>query len=336
MLRSFFHAWERRLATRDDPERRVLPFSWGTEFLGNGSLPEPEARAFLHRHAEEAVSADGAYFRPAKVEDFELREKVLTFTSPLPSPCRENNTAHAVMFPATRRGSAVVVLPQWNAKGDAQAGLCRLLNLFGITALRMTLPYHGPRMPKELTRADYMLSPNLGRTLQACRQAVLEARSAVSWLLSEGYGPVGILGTSLGSCIAFITLAQDERLQTGVLNHISPFFADVVWRGISTRQVREGLEGRIDLDELRRLWLPISPWSYYDRLRANGRKTFLVYARYDLSFPPDRSREVIEAFERLDIPHEKLVLPCGHYSTAKFPFNVVDGVGIARFLSRNL
>jgi hypothetical protein len=191
-------------------------------------------------------------------------------------------------------------------------------------------------MPKELTRADYMLSPNLGRTLQACRQAVLEARSAVSWLLGEGYGPVGILGTSLGSSIAFITLAQDERLQTGALNHISPFFADVVWRGISTRQVREGLEGRIDLDELRRIWLPISPWSYYDRLRASGRKALLVYARYDLSFPPDRSREVIEAFERLEIPHEKLVLPCGHYSTAKFPFNVVDGVGMARFLSRNL
>jgi pimeloyl-ACP methyl ester carboxylesterase len=191
-------------------------------------------------------------------------------------------------------------------------------------------------MPKGLTRADYMLSPNLGRTLQACRQAVLEARSAVTWLMEEGYGPIGMLGTSLGSAIAFVTLAHDERIRAGVMNHISPYFADVVWRGLSTRHVRQGLEGRIDLEELRRLWLPISPRSYYHRLEGSERNTLLIYARYDLSFPPDESRRVVAEFERLGIRHEKLVLPCGHYSTAKFPFNVVDGVAMARFLSRNL
>jgi hypothetical protein len=191
-------------------------------------------------------------------------------------------------------------------------------------------------MPEELTRADHMLSPNLGRTLQACRQAVLEARAVVTWLVEEGYGPIGIIGISLGSAIAFIALAHDQRIQTGVMNHISPYFADVVWRGISTRQVRQGLEGQIDLDELRQLWLPISPRSYYQRLKGSGREVMLVYARYDLSFPPDESRRLVSEFERLGIGHQKLVLPCGHYSTAKFPFNVMDGVAIARYLSRAL
>ncbi len=33
MLRTFFHAWERKLAYNDDGERRVLPFEWGAEYL---------------------------------------------------------------------------------------------------------------------------------------------------------------------------------------------------------------------------------------------------------------------------------------------------------------
>ena len=336
MLDRLFHAWEKHLASRDDAERRVLPFDWGAGFVGDGTLPDPEARAFLHDYVKKALAEDEAYFQPREVSDFRLHDGQLTFTSPLPTPYPDNNLAHALFFPAGRRGPAVVVLPQWNAQGGAQTGLCRLLNLFGLTALRLTLPYHGPRMPTGLVRADYMLSPNLGRTLQACRQAVLEARSAITWLLREGYGPIGVMGTSLGSAIAFITLAHDERARAGVLNHISPYFADVVWRGLSTRHVRQGLEGRIDLEELRQLWLPISPRSYYHRLQGSERGFLLIYARYDLSFPPDESRRVVEAFQQLGIPHQKLILPCGHYTTAKFPFNFMDGLAIARFLGKKL
>jgi len=336
LLRPLFHAWERYLAVRDDPERRVLPFDWGTGFIGDGTLSGGEARAYFHRHAEEALDTHRTYFSPFPVSDFDLENGQLTFTSPLPTPYPENKRAHGLFFPSGDRGPAVLVLPQWNAKGGSQAGLCRLLNRFGLTALRVTLPYHGLRMPEGLIRADYMLSPNLGRTLQACRQAVWEARSAVTWLLSQGYGPIGIVGTSLGSAIAFIALAHDPRIRAGVLNHVSPYFADVVWRGISTRHVRQGLEGNIDLEELRKLWLPISPQSHYERLLGAGKDVLLIYARYDLSFPPDESRRVVEAFEKLGILHEKLVLPCGHYTTGKFPFNWMDGLAISRFLAKRL
>ena len=33
LARSLFYAWEKRLAFKDDPERRVLDFQWGAEFL---------------------------------------------------------------------------------------------------------------------------------------------------------------------------------------------------------------------------------------------------------------------------------------------------------------
>jgi len=336
LLRHLFHAWENYLAVRDDPERRVLPFDWGTGFLGDGTRSDREAQSFFHRHVEEALANNGVYFTPPPVSDFDLENAQLKFTTPLPTPYANNNIAHGLFFPTAERGPAVIVLPHWNAKGGAQTGLCRLLNRFGLTALRVTLPYHGPRMPEDLVRADYMLSPNLGRTLQACRQAVWEARSSATWLLSQGYGPIGIVGTSLGSAIAFVTLAHDERIRAGVFNHISPYFADVVWKGISTRHVRQGLEGKIDLEELRKLWLPISPQSHYQRLLGNRKGVLLIHARYDLSFPPDESRRLVASFEQLGIRHEKMILPCGHYTTGKFPFNWMDGLAISRFLAKSL
>ena len=68
---------------------------------------------------------------------------------------------------------------------------------------------------------------------------------------SEGFDRIGILGTSLGSCLALLTTAHEPLIEAQALNHISPYFADVVWRGLSTEHVREGLDGHIDLDSLR-------------------------------------------------------------------------------------
>jgi pimeloyl-ACP methyl ester carboxylesterase len=203
-----------------------------------------------------------------------------------------------------------------------------------MSALRLTLPYHDARRPAELSRADYIVSSNIGRTVQACRQAVMDARRAITWLQQQGYDRIGILGTSLGSCLSLLTAAHDSRIRAQALNHISPYFADVVWRGLSTAHVREGLEGSIDLDLLRTMWLPISPQVYLDRIR--DRKTLLVYARYDLTFPVDLSRELVGEFQRRGIPHELAVLPCGHYSTGVAPFKFLDGFVLARFLDRSL
>ena len=229
---------------------------------------------------------------------------------------------------------AVLVMPQWNADAAGHVGLCRLLAWNGMSALRLSLPYHDQRMPPELHRADYIVSANLARTVQVCRQAVLDARRAIAWLASQGYDPIGILGTSLGSCLALLTTAHEPLIRAEALNHISPQFADVVWRGLSTRHVREGLEGHIELDLLRALWKPISPQSYLERLR--DRQTLLVYARYDLTFPVDLSEDLVRAFREGGIPHDVAVLRCGHYSTGKMPFKFVDGWVLVRFLKKAL
>jgi hypothetical protein len=213
-------------------------------------------------------------------------------------------------------------------------GLAKILARVGMSALRLSLPYHDWRMPPELTRADYIVSANIGRTLEVCRQAVLDARRAIWWLRDQGYERIGILGTSLGSCLSMLTAAHEPLVKAQALNHISPHFADVVWRGLSTRHVREGLEGHVTLEDLRRLWSPISPWTYLDRV-AN-RRTLLVYAKYDLTFPVDLSQTLIGEFARRGIPHRVNVLPCGHYSTGATPFKYLDAYVLTKFLHAHL
>ena len=131
-----------------------------------------------------------------------------------------------------------------------------------------------------------------------------------------------------------LTAAHDPLVSAAALNHISPYFADVVWEGLSTAHVRAGLDGAIDLDLLRRLWMPISPHPYVGRLRDIP--ALLVYARYDLSFPVRLSRNLIADFERRGIRHDVRVLPCGHYTTGKAPFKWMDGYVLVQFLRRNL
>jgi hypothetical protein len=343
MLQAFFHAWERRLASVST-DRVVRPFEWGLEWVPrNGLQADTPPQEVLGHWVAEVMTDTDAFFTPPPTEDYELGtrspqgDQLLAFPSAFTTPHAENNTVYARYFPARQaRGprAAVLVLPQWNADPSGHVGLCRLLALSGLSALRLTLPYHDQRMPPELRRADYIVSSNVARTVQVCRQAVLDARRAVAWLAAQGCDRVGILGTSLGSCLALLTTAHEPLLKAQALNHISPYFADVVWRGISTRHVRDGLEGHIDLDLLRALWKPISPKWYLDRVR--DRKTLLVSARYDLTFPFDLSTDLVREFEGRGIPHDLAVLACGHYSTGRAPFKYIDGWVLTRFLRRAL
>jgi hypothetical protein len=345
MLSRFFHGWERRLAS-GTKNRVVRPFEWGTEWLPSGEI---------HAWIDEVMRDTPAFFDtpPTSDYDFDAARGELRFPSALTTPHAENNTVMARWFPAcatlprretplaslrrgkpAERGPAVVVLPQWNSGAEGHIGLSRLLARFGVSALRLSLPYHDARMPPELTRADYIVSANIARTVQVCRQAVMDARRAVAWLALQGYERIGILGTSLGSCLALLTSAHEPRIRAQALNHVSPWFADVVWRGLSTRHVRESLDGNVTLDELRELWRPINPWSYLDRIRDT--RTLLVYARYDLTFPVDLSRVLVDEFARRQLPHKVAVLPCGHYSSGVAPFSYLDAYVLVRFLKRNL
>jgi Alpha/beta hydrolase domain containing 18 len=335
--------WETKLATRDT-NRVVRPFEWGTEWLNRIGFPDcpadanGDASACVARFASEAVSDSTRFFSYKPVSDYRLDETGhLTFSSASPSGCRENDTVHARWLPAPKdRGRALVVLPQWNHDAGAHLGLAKLLNRFGISALRMTLAYHAERKPPETQRADYACSSNIGRTIHASRQSIVDVRSCIDWLNQQGYERVGILGTSLGSCTAFIAAAHDARVKVGIFNHVSMYFSDVVWTGLSTQFVRRGFGDRVSQDELRRYWSVISPASYLDRLKGRQLKSLLIWAKHDSSFLPVYSRQVLDTFRDMRLQHEVYSLPCGHYTTGQFPFKLMDGLAMCRFAARSL
>jgi dienelactone hydrolase len=355
--------WETRLTSVDN-NRVVRSLDWGVEWTAqwpcrNGFVhgysadgPEKLLREFNHRILA-ASDEFYSYTTPAdfqlerrevqvcstrEVPDPKLEKKVrgtyaefLRFTSPVRSPYPENNLANARWFPARGR-RAVVLLPHWNSDALAYTSLCRVLNLLGIAVLRLSMPYHDVRRPAGVHRADYAVSANIGRTLDACRQGVIDVRCCLDWLQQQGYNRLGIVGTSLGSCYAFLATAHDPRIQVAAFNHASTYFADVVWHGQSTRHIREGLESQIDLDRLRQLWSAISPMSYFRQFARWPRKSLVIYAKYDLTFLPEFSRQTVEEFARHGLDHKVVVLPCGHYSTGETPFKYMDGWQLASFL----
>jgi hypothetical protein len=357
MLKHVIHSWERKLSRRDN-NRVVRPFEWGTESLdashfakhsgGNGTDPRDE----IFKFNERAISESHRFFSWDGEPAFSFDNGWLAFQSTIKTPFVENNTAYARYFPirgqnasgnssradevARAHGRAVVVLPHWNAKPHEHVAVCELVNRTGIAALRLSLPYHDRRMLPGFERADYMVSANLGRTLQANRQAVLDTKAAVHWLASQGYDRIGIVGTSLGSCIAFLTFIHESKIRVGVYYHVSSYFGDVVWDGLTTAHVRRGLEVALTRDDVRRAFLAISPNAYVNRLAGDERRGLLISARYDLSFTPELSRLLFEECDRHDLKLERAIVRCGHYTLGRAPYKYYAGYLLANYLRKYL
>ena len=360
----WMYDWETRLTSVDN-NRVVRPLEWGVEWAQDwpcrngfapGYVPPNSGEDFLRNYNRRIVESSDEFYSYATPGDFRLERReirvfstrevpdpklegkvlgpyadFLRFTSPVRTPHPENNLVSARWFPSRGR-RAVVLLPHWNSDAVSYTGLCRVLNFLGVAVLRLSMPYHDIRMPADSRRADYAVSANIGRTIDACRQAVVDVRCSLDWLEQQGYNRLGILGTSLGSCYAFLAAAHDPRIRVAAFNHASTNVADVVWHGQSTRHIRQGLEPCIDLDRLRVLWRGISPISYFQQFARWPRKSLIIYAKYDLTFLPELSRDAVEQFERLALDHKVFVLPCGHYTTGETPYKYVDGFQLASFM----
>jgi hypothetical protein len=302
-------------------------------------LEERHPQLFPTNVRPETLRRD-AQLRAAAANGLGKTAQFLRFTSPVRTPYPENDLVNARWYPAPpdkqagKPKQAIIVMPQWNADAFSHNALCALFNRFGISALRLSKPYHDIRRPAELERADYAVSSNLGRTIAACRQAVVDIRACLDWLELEGYEQFGILGTSLGSCYAFIAAAMDPRLQVCAFNHASMTFGDVVWTGQSSRHIRAAFEPVMTMEQLNGIWACISPVSFMDLFAAPPRKALVVHATYDLTFLKRYSLDVLENFNRYGVDFESRVLPCGHYTTGETPYKFMDGWFLGSFVYR--
>ena len=363
--------YEHRRWTTDD-NRRVMPFDWGLEHIG-GDPNTADPAAYVREYSKWAIEHSREWYAVTPATDYSLDpEGVLTFTSSIRSAWPENNKVHAQFFPAGAKGTsaniagisngkhrngatngnssgasngngsgsaarpAVVLLPNWNAKWHGQRGLCEWLQRIGVTVLRLSLPYHDRRMAKGHERADQLVGPNIGLTLQANRQAVQDTRRCLRWLESQGFNRLGILGTSIGSSVGYITLVHDEAVRAGGFFHVSTHFADVVSRGMTTTHVWEGLRGHVTVDDLREFWAPVSPMPYVERGMGARRNAFMVYGKYDPTFLPELTEQMLAALRTNDSTPRTLELHCGHYSLELAPFSYVAGYKMLTYLRSEL
>lgn len=360
--RKWMSDWEYRLTTRDT-NRVVRPFEWGLDWLENapvvnGRRPTTETvRDFFLRINEEIVAGSDEFYGYETPTDFRLEQhpvkvyqtgsnpdpkldqkyegKVgtfLRFTSPVKSGFPENDVANARWFPANGK-RAMVILPQWNSDAISHNALGKIFNVLGVAALRLSMPYHDARMPAELSRADYACSSNLGRTISAVRQGVIDIRCCLDWLQQQGYTELGVMGTSLGSCYAFIASAHDARLKVNIFNHASTYFGDVIWTGQSTRHIRAAVEKAITQDELRQALLSVSPIVYFDNYERWPKKSLMIYTKYDQTFLPKFSEEIAAEFRRRGNSTSIKALPCGHYTLGETPYKYMDAWHICRFVA---
>lgn len=364
--RQWMYRWEHALTTRDT-NRIVRPFEWGLEWaerwpVAHDVPPREGSKEEIERYwfdlNERIVEHSDEFYSYQRPTDFCLEQRAvkvhqtgskpdpkidrkhanqigtfLRFTSPVETPYPENNQMNARWFPVEGSRKAMIVIPQWNSDAISHNALCSIWNKLGISGLRISMPYHDARMPAELNRADYAVSANMGRTIDAARQGVIDIRCCVDWLEEQGYTDIGIMGTSLGSCYAFIASAHDPRLKINVFNHASTYFGDVVWTGQSTRHIREAVQQVMTQDELRKSLLGASPMVYFHKFARWPKRCLMLYAKYDLTFLPEFSEQIAAEFKRWGLNAMIKCMPCGHYTIGETPYKYMLGWNISRFVA---
>jgi len=179
--------------------------------------------------------------------------------------------------------------------------------MLGISVLRLTMPYHDIRMPAEISRADYAVSANIGRTLDAVRQGVVDVRCCLDWLQQQGCE-----SWELWAPVWVHVMPSSRRRMIRAFAWLRLIMLPLMlpmWCGMDSRRGTSGREwkSQVTLETLRQSWLAVSPMAYFDKFARWPRKSLIIYAKYDLTFLPELSRNVVEEFERYGLDHKVVV-----------------------------
>ena len=186
---------------------------------------------------------------------------------------RENRECHALYLTRGKPGTPTVVCIHFWFGGhlalDERILAARTYYRAGMDVLLFTLPFHGPRTPRQ-ARLSGQLFPNrdLQRTNEAFGQAAWDLRALLGWLRRErGAGPTGLVGLSLGGYMAALMAGLDPELAFVAPVMAPCSFADVFW------QHGEGRPGRVQAEsvgfnlwDFRTLWAVHCPLMHQPRL----------------------------------------------------------------------
>ncbi|MFU0507297.1 RcgR family putative quorum lactone hydrolase [Pseudaminobacter sp. NGMCC 1.201702] len=331
MYHSWLDCWDEQRGRRGEAGKQTTDFILDADraFPGAKTVETTEEFCVL---ADQAV-ADPTFFDVPSVGDqvFKRLDGWLKFPSDISTDIEENNVVWAKITESGSFDQALVIFHHWNASSRNR----QIASFFvkrGITVVEVAMPYHFERSRPGSLHADYMLSANLGRTIQSVRQAVLDGRKLIRWLKREGYRNISVLGMSLGSWAAGLIAAHDPAVSKASLFLSAGSLADMVWTGRATRAIRDSLEPEIELTDLRRAWGPLNLENYAHRLARPDLALHVVLAKRDKVVLPELSARFMEKLKDTGARPNVLELNCGHYSLAMPPYILLAGLSLKRFL----
>jgi hypothetical protein len=332
MWSSWLDRWDERKAAEDEDQKPTVAMEVGAGLAFGGTDAAATLGTLTHLVKANCTSSEKFYSADRPASDFAFRDGVLTFRSSITTETDAANLVHAQVSTGRKSRNALVILPHWNAGMGAYQTFARYLSWLGPTVVEVTLPYHGVRNRRGAVIADYYLSPNLGRTIRSVRQSVLDTRGVVDWLCQQGYEGIGVIGASLGSCVAGLVAAHDRRVRASALLLTAGDFADVVWTGRATRHISAVLAQSMSIDELREAWAIISLRTFAHALARPDHRMMIISGSRDKVVKPCLTKRFVLELAQVGAACEWREIGCGHYSLGMFPFSVIFSGWLLRFL----
>ena len=318
----------------------VPPAAWAALLSSLVPLAEPQPHAdAVHPPADTEATPErfrlppGA-FTVSVVKTHDLPESgvevfALTFPSGAKSKHPENDVVHAEYFrPKVVAGKvpAAVVFDILDGAGAVSRGQAVWLASQGVPAVRVVLPYYGPRRPAVAPGGPKLrfLSPDIAGSLANVRQGVLDGRRAAQWLAERPEvdpGKVAVVGTSLGSFVGALVAASEPRVSAAALL----LGGGGLVEAFSTHPKAAGVLPLLNLlgittDSLKLAVAPVDPVTYADLLKS--KRLLLIGASRDDVVPPVALTTLWEATGRPKI----VWFDATHVGSAAFGFEAMREV----------
>jgi dienelactone hydrolase len=333
MYHSWLDRWDENRARRGESVKRVSEFVLDAG-LGFESAVRTSSLDEFCQLSNQAMLNPAFFDEPVlDMAGFESGDGWVQFPSAVITDTNENNVVRVKVTESRTLDHALIVFHHWNAR-SRQSQLANVLSRRGITVFEIAMPYHFERSRPGAAYADYMLGPNLGRTIQSVRQAVLDGKKLIRWLKREGYRDVSVLGMSLGSWVAGLVAAHEPSVSKASLFLTAGSLADMVWTGRATGNIRESFESSITLSSLNRAWEPINLEHYAASLARRDLALQIVLAQRDKVVLPELSERFVARLIKAGAKPNVVRLNCGHYSLALPPYILAAGWKLTRFLKR--